>query len=114
MSKWTKGPWSTPHLAQDHVDCNCAYVLSDGYFGSIATIQFDNGLLVGSGGNDSPPIVEAKANAKLIAQAPVLVDMAHDNMVIWENVWKSTGSLKAKSMMELNKKALTDAGWYDE
>lgn len=65
---FTPGPWWTPHLSNDATTCNCAYVLNEGYCGAIATIHVDNG----EGGNDSPPLEEAKANGRLIAAAPDL------------------------------------------
>jgi hypothetical protein len=78
----TPGPWSaTNHFANDGTPCNCAYVLSEGYAGSICEVSFNNGLAVGDGGNDSPPKEEAAANAYLIAAAPdlltALVDLEH-------------------------------------
>lgn len=70
---FTPGPWWTPHLSNDATTCNCAYVLNEGgYCGAIATIHVDNGLRVGQGGNDAPPLNEAKANGHLIAAAPEL------------------------------------------
>ncbi len=74
MSTHTPGPWSTPHLACEDVKCNCAYVLSEGYAGSICTVEVGDGKRVSDGGNDCPPLEEAKANARLIAQAPDMYD----------------------------------------
>lgn len=71
-TKFTKGEWSLPHFADEAVDCNCGSVLSEGYFGAIATVHIDNGKCVSQGGNDCPPLEEAKANAHLIAAAPDL------------------------------------------
>lgn len=72
---WTKGPWSaTNHFADETTPCNCAYVLSEGYAGSICGISFSNGLNISDGGNDCPPMAEAIANAHLIASAPSLYD----------------------------------------
>jgi hypothetical protein len=73
MVKHTPGPWSLPHFADDAVECNCVYVLSEGYFGSICDIGVDNGKCVSKGGNDDPPLEEAKANARLISAAPDLL-----------------------------------------
>lgn len=76
--KFTKGEWSVPHFAMNDVRCNCAYVLSEGHMGSIATVDIDNGLEIGKGGNDSPALEEAIANAHLIAAAPELyAELAH-------------------------------------
>ena len=71
--KATPGPWDEPHLSCDGVKCNCTYVLCQGYMGAIATIHVDNGLRVSEGGNDDPPLVEAKANGTLIARSRTLL-----------------------------------------
>jgi hypothetical protein len=71
--KHTPGPWSVPHLAVDSTSCNCAYVLAEPYMGSICTISVSDGKTISELGNDSPPLEEAKANARLIAAAPDLL-----------------------------------------
>src|SRR5688572_20319903 len=65
----TPGPWVEPHLSRDDTPCNCAYVMAGGYAGSVCTVDKDNGLKIEDGGNDSPPLEEAKANGRLIAAA---------------------------------------------
>jgi hypothetical protein len=40
------------------------------YCGCICTVDIGNELPIGEGGNDSPPLEEAIANAHLIASAP--------------------------------------------
>lgn len=72
MPKFTEGEWSLPHFADDNVKCNCVHVLADAYAGSICAISIDNGLKIADGGNDSPPLEEAKANARIIRAAPDL------------------------------------------
>jgi hypothetical protein len=67
--KATPGPWSVPHLSSDEAECNCPYILCEGLMGSVADVSVDNGLKVGEGGNDSPPLEEAKANGVFIAHA---------------------------------------------
>lgn len=69
----TPGPWAIPHMATADVSCNCAYILAGEYCGGIAEIYVDNGKSIKDGGNDCPPISEAKANARLIAAAPELL-----------------------------------------
>jgi hypothetical protein len=73
-AKHTPGPWSVPHMARPEVDCDCVYVLANGYMGSVADISVYNGKPIGEGGNDSPPLAEAQANARLIAAAPDLLE----------------------------------------
>lgn len=74
MSKHTPGPWSVPHMARDEVACNCAYVLAEPYMGSICTISISDGKTISDFGNDCPPLDEARANARLIAAAPDLLE----------------------------------------
>jgi hypothetical protein len=74
-STHTPGPWSVPHFAtaKDESDCDCTYVLAEGYFGAVCSVHIDNGKAICDGGNDAPPVEEAKANARLIAAAPDLL-----------------------------------------
>lgn len=65
-AKATQGEWSIPHLSRSDVDCDCAYILAEGYCGSIAEISIDNGKPISDGGNDSPKLNEAQANGELI------------------------------------------------
>lgn len=66
----TSGPWLAGHLCDDEHPCNCASILSDtGIMGAVATVHHDNGLPISEGGNDAPPLREAKANQKHIAEA---------------------------------------------
>jgi hypothetical protein len=100
MDKFTPGPWTVPHLAQDDCECNCASVLADGYFGSVATISVDNGKRVGEGGNDSPPLEEAKANARLIAAAPELLSTMREVLRITDrkhDAWTAAYAAIAKA-----------------
>lgn len=63
----TSGEWRAGHLSDDAHSCDCASVLSEGYMGAVATVHFNNDLPVGEGGNDAPPLSEAKANQRYIA-----------------------------------------------
>ena len=76
MMSHTPGPWSVPHFAtaKDENDCECTYVLSEGYMGAVCSVHIDNGKSFVAGGNDCPPAEEAKANARLIAAAPDLLN----------------------------------------
>ena len=62
----TAGEWKAGCLGDDTLSCDCASVLCLGYWGAVATVHYNNGLLVGEGGNDAPPIEEAKANLRYI------------------------------------------------
>jgi hypothetical protein len=59
----TSGPWYPPHLSDPDSVCQCRSIVEEGYCGGIATVHIDNGKLVGDGGNDGPPLKEARANA---------------------------------------------------
>lgn len=71
--KHTPGPWMVPHFANDDVGCGCASVLAEQYMGAVAEVFIKVDLPLGEGGNDCPPLEEAKANARLIAAAPELL-----------------------------------------
>lgn len=74
-AKHSSGPWIAGHMADDTHSCNCRYILNGDYMGSIAVVSVDNGIdLISEGGNDCPPLEEAKANARLIAAAPELLE----------------------------------------
>lgn len=71
----TPGPWIC-HLGRPDSEaegCRCRNVLAEPYMGAIATVLVDNGLKVSEGGNDCPPEMEARANARLISAAPDLL-----------------------------------------
>lgn len=72
--KFTKGPWEVPHFARNDVQCDCTGIVCEGYAGAIADVLTNNGKPIGEGGNDSPPLEEAVANAHLIAAAPDLFE----------------------------------------
>ena len=72
LAGWTPGPWYPGHLCRDDHACNCPYVLSEGYAGAICEVSVNNDLPISEGGNDAPPLAEAKANQRLIAAAPDL------------------------------------------
>jgi hypothetical protein len=65
--KATPGPWAAGCLADDAHPCNCRSVLCESSMGAIATVQVNNGLSISEGGNDAPPIEEARANLRYIA-----------------------------------------------
>lgn len=108
MNKHTKGPWSVPHMANSDVDCDCKYVLSEGYMGSICTISVDNGKPITAGGNDSPPLAEARANAHLIAAAPVLLEALESLIGLYDSGTISDYQL-TKEYMSLARAAIKQA-----
>ncbi len=68
-AKATPGEWSTPHLSEPDVNCQCRYILCEGYAGSVATVEVGDGKSISDGGNDCPPLGEAMANGSLIAHS---------------------------------------------
>lgn len=75
MSGHTPGPWYPGHFVDDDHSCNCTGIVSEhGPMGGIASVHIDNGKAIGDGGNDAPPLEEAKANARLIAAAPEMLE----------------------------------------
>lgn len=84
-TKHTPGPWTVPHFADPDCKCKCAYVLCEKYAGSICEIDIGNEKPISEGGNDAPPLEEAKANAYLIAHAP---DMLATLRAISETIGK--------------------------
>jgi len=72
--KFTPGPWVPGHIANDDHPCDCASIVSEYFAGSIAYVTVDNGKLIQDGGNDGPPLEQAKANSHLIAAAPELFE----------------------------------------
>jgi hypothetical protein len=73
--KFTPGPWDPPHLCDDSTPCNCLSIFDGGYAGGIASIHVHNGIdSISAGGNDAPPVGEAKANGWLIASSPELYE----------------------------------------
>lgn len=112
MSKWTKGPWgvwngsdvfTNYNESRDgyHVaDCNVHYAMSEEY----QEISMD----------------QIQANAKLIAQAPVLAEELATMVDIMESILSDPDVTNVHGChADLNdilaaKKALKDAGWYDE
>lgn len=71
-------PWAAGHLSDDTHSCNCPYILNDQWMSGIATVSVDNGKRIVDGGNDAPPLEEAKANQRLISVAPKLYEL------LWE------------------------------
>ena len=69
----TPGPWYPGHFVEDSHPCNCRSVISESHAGAICEIKIDNRKRIARGGNDAPPLEEAKANARLIAAAPEML-----------------------------------------
>ena len=66
----TRGPWHGPDISDDSTTCNCTGIVDEGYAGGIARVHVDNGIAsITEGGNDCPPLEQAKANGLLLAAA---------------------------------------------
>lgn len=65
----TPGPWEPGHLADDSHPCNCKGIFDGSYAGGLFHAVVDNELPISEGGNDGPPLEEAKANLRYIAAA---------------------------------------------
>lgn len=100
MSSFTPGPWHAPHFADDTCTCNCRSVVSECYAGAICTVEFDNGLRIEDGGNDAPPLEQAKANARLIAAAPELLEALKSTITSspdWELITSALAKAEGRS-----------------
>lgn len=102
---FTPGPWHAPHFCDEASTCNCQSVVSECYAGAICTVEFDNGLRIEDGGNDAPPLEEAKSNARLIAAAPELFEACQEFVRKVE-----AGEAKSKKSYAQMKAALLKAG----
>lgn len=78
MSKYTPGPWSTPHFAKPEVNCECGYVLCDHMMGAVATVHCSGEGDDWKNHGDNPKFEEAVANAHLISAAPDLIMALED------------------------------------
>lgn len=76
----TPGPWHAGCFLDPASKCQCSYIFDEGYCGGIAAVYIDNGKNIADGGNDCPPVNEARANARLIAAAP-------DMKLALERIW---------------------------
>lgn len=77
--KFTPPPWEPPHFSRPDSGCNCTSIVEGTYAGGIGCIYVSNGIKsISEGGNDCPPVEEARANGFLIAAAPELYEaLAH-------------------------------------
>lgn len=73
----TPFPWHPPHICDDSTPCNCTSIVDEQYAGGICSVHVNNGIaLISEGGNDAPPIEEARANARLIYASAKAFDSA--------------------------------------
>lgn len=69
-AKHTPGPWRLPHFVSEDSGCDCGYIFAnDDRMGAVASVHFHKREC-----DDNPPKDEAKANARLIAAAPDLLE----------------------------------------
>lgn len=71
----TKSPWSVPHICLENLPCNCTFVLSEQYMGSVCDINYSAEGADWKEG-DHAPLEEARANGFLISAAPDLLSAA--------------------------------------
>lgn len=62
-------PWHVGHLADDAHSCNCDCIGNEHGVGGIARILVNNGLKIADGGNEAPPLEEAKDNMLYIVKS---------------------------------------------
>lgn len=90
MSAHTSGPWHPGCFVDPDSKCQCSYIFSEFHAGSVAKVSVDNSCSIAHGGNDSPVLDEARANARLIAAAPDLLKALKDVVAISDrkhNAW---------------------------
>lgn len=71
MAKHTPLPWEgKPHIMDGKHPCECTSWCEESYAGGILSIHVHNGIeSLSEGGNDAPPLEEAKANAEFVDKA---------------------------------------------
>lgn len=102
MSKHTPGPWSVPHSADEESGCSCGYVFSESQrgFGAVATVPF-------GGEDENYPL--AKANAKLIAAAPDLLEALQPFLDFADRELDLHGDVIPESIIEAARAAIAKA-----
>lgn len=90
----SEGPWSIPHIADPLCKCDCCYVFNDKYMGSICTVEVNNDMAIGEGGNDGPPKEETKANGIFISYARTSLPIALAYIIELEERIKELQSCK--------------------
>lgn len=73
MSKHTPGPWRLGHFTCDDHPCDCRYIFgNDDRMGAVAEVFATDGTEGVM--SDNPPPEEVKANMRLIAAAPDMLE----------------------------------------
>jgi hypothetical protein len=70
----TPGPWTVPHFAKEDSGCHCGYVFDNEGEYTVCEVFFQD---ESDEYGQNPPIDQAKANARIIAAAPDLADVAY-------------------------------------
>lgn len=78
IARATPKPWSVPHFAEPDMNCECGYVLTDCMMGAVATVHCSGEGDDWQKTGDHPKFLEATANARMIAAAPLLAAVARD------------------------------------
>lgn len=102
-TRFTPGPWCTPHFAKPEVNCQCRYVLSEnqGGFGAIASVHCSGDGDDWQSNGDNPKFEESVANAHLIAAAPEMYE-ALEGIKEWINRLPIPTHGATKKMMDIS------------
>jgi len=114
LAKATPGEWIAGHLADDDHPCNCDSVVSDsGLMGGICTVSYDNGLPISEGGNDCPPLDEAKANLLFIAHAHQDIPWLLEDRARLESSLTQAREMMGEATIQLDAYALSAGRFHD-
>lgn len=106
VSAHTPGPWYPGHFIDPASKCQCRGIVDENHGGGIAVVNVDNGKPLGDGGNDCPPLEEARANARLIAAAPDLLEackplLSKDARELIEGAAEAEWAVGSKKLSEI-------------
>ena len=103
-AKASQGQWATGCFVNPESKCQCKYIFAEGYCGAIADIRVSSGLPVSEeGGDDDPPIEEARANALLIARCN-----PHDMTLVYKLIAEALERVDGDTLLYNNLKTALD------